>query len=290
MLKILFIVNPFSGIGKQNKIEQLIGNYLDKNKFLPDIKYTEYAGHASEISKKAVGEYDIVVAVGGDGSVNEVSRGLINSDTILAVIPTGSGNGFARHLKLPLNPEKAIKVINNLNIKTIDTAQINNVSFVNVAGTGYDAEMGYNFSKLKKRGFSGYAKVVISSFHLLKGKAMRIRVDKKEIENTFFLVTFANGSQFGLNAKISPFSKVDDRIAEVITIKKFPIFTVPFIALKLFTGKIHKSKYVKIYNASELKISVTGETIVHADGEPFKINKTIEIKIIPKSLKIIVPL
>ncbi len=289
MKKILFIINPISGIGKQKKLEKIINKQLDKNKFYFDIRYTEYAGHAIEITKKAVGIYDAVIIAGGDGSVNETAQSLINTDTALGIIPAGSGNGFARHLKLPLKPEKALEVINGFKIKTIDTGLFNGKYFLNVAGVGYDAEMAFRFLKLAKRGFFGYAKVVLSSFDLLKGKKMKIKFNNTEIEDTFFLITFANGSQFGLNAKISPSSEIDDQTAELVTIKRFPFIVAPFLALKLFTGNINKSTYVKTYKTNKLRILNTEKIIAHTDGEPFETSGNIIAELLPQSLKIIVP-
>ncbi|NOZ34477.1 MAG: diacylglycerol kinase family lipid kinase [Chlorobi bacterium] len=289
MKKILFIINPISGIGKQKKLEKIIADpdRLDKTKFDVQIQYTEYAGHATEISQNAVGKYDALIIVGGDGSVNEAAQGLINTDTVLGIIPAGSGNGFARHLKLPLKPEKAMDVINNYKIKTIDTAIINNKPFVNIAGVGFDADTGYAFANIKKRGFFGYAKVVLSSLNKMKGKQYKIIINEKEIEGRFFIIAFANGSQYGLNAKISPTSSVNDGKAEIVTVKHFPLIAVPFLALRLFTGSIHKSKYTEIIQSNELKILNNEMQFVHTDGEPFEISEDIDIKLIPASLSVI---
>ncbi len=287
MKKILFVINPISGIGKQKKLEKIIADRLDKNKFDAEIRYTEYAGHATEISKNAVGKYDAVIIAGGDGSVNEAAQPLINTDTVLGIIPAGSGNGFARHLKLPLKPEKAIDVINNYTIKTIDTAKLNKKTFVNIAGVGFDADMGYAFANIKKRGFFGYAKVVLSSLNKMKGKQYKIIVNEKEIEGRFFIIAFANGSQYGLNAKISPLSSVNDGKAEIVAVKHFPFIVTPFLAFRLFTGSIHKSKYTEIIQSNELTIVNKEKIFVHTDGEPFEISGDIGIKLIPASLSVI---
>ena len=287
MKKILFLINPISGIGKQKKLETIIADRLDKNKFDLKIQYTEYAGHATKMSKNAVGKYDAVIIAGGDGSINEAAQPLINTDTVLGIIPAGSGNGFARHLKLPLKPEKAIEIINKYNIKTIDTATVNSKSFVNIAGIGFDADTGYAFANIKKRGVLGYAKVVLSSLNKMKGKQYKIIINKKEVEGRFFIIAFANGSQYGLNAKISPFSTVNDGKSEIVIVKHFPFIAVPFLALRLFTGSIHKSKYTEIIQSNELTIVNNEKIFVHADGEPFKISGNIDIKLIPGSLSVI---
>ncbi len=141
--KILFIINPISGIGKQKIIEKLISENLDKSKFSVKIEYTKYRFHAFEISEKYKNLLDIIVIVGGDGSVNEVSQSLIFSKTIMGIIPAGSGNGFARHLKIPLNLKKAILLFNNFSLKKVDSVKINDKIFVNVAGIGFDARIAH---------------------------------------------------------------------------------------------------------------------------------------------------
>ncbi len=287
MKKILFIINPFSGIGKQKIVEELVNTKLNKDLFTSTIIYTEYAGHAIEIAKDAIGNYDIVVAVGGDGSINEVSQSLINSDIILGIIPAGSGNGFARHLKIPLVPEKAIELINKLNITTIDTVEINNRKFVNIAGIGFDAEMGHKFSTLTERGLLGYSKAVLSSVKDLKTEVREIVADNIKIKKDVFLIAIANATQYGFNAQISPSSVVDDGVLELIIIEKFPIIAAPAVALKLFTGKIENSKFAKTYKVSKVKIANSGKTFAHIDGEPIELKGDINVKILPKSLKII---
>ena len=152
--KIIYsIINPISGTGKQKVVEYLIEKFLDFSKFEITIKYTEKPKHAIEISKQSVTEYDIIVAVGGDGSVNEVAKALINSNAILGIIPTGSGNGLSRHLKIPMNLKKAVSNLNNLNIQEIDTATINGYHFLGTAGIGFDAHIGWKFSTAKKKRF-----------------------------------------------------------------------------------------------------------------------------------------
>ena len=171
--KICFIVNPISGVGRQKVIEELIDKYLDRTIFEYEISYTKAAKHATELAKEAAKRnVDIVVAVGGDGSVNEVSRGLIGTKTAMAIIPTGSGNGLARYLNISLNLKSAMTIINQCNIKTIDTIQLNNETFANVAGIGFDAHIGWEFAKFGKRGFSSYLKVITREFPKYKAQEL----------------------------------------------------------------------------------------------------------------------
>ncbi len=286
--KILFIINPFSGIGKQKIIENLIDKALDINKFKAQIIYTEYAKHAIEISKKAIGVFDVVIAVGGDGTINEVGRSLVNSDVVFGLIPAGSGNGFARHLKIPLKPARAFEIINKFNTQIIDTGIINDMFFINLCGVGFDAEMGYKIEKLEKRGFRGNFKVFMTSLKNLKAKQIKFAVENKNYNVNSYIFTVANGSQYGFNAKISPNSSITDAWFEAVSINKFPTILLPIIAKKIFTGKIAKSKYCEIHKCKSLKIFNKEKLYAHVDGEPFIISSDIDIKIKEKSLKVIV--
>lgn len=289
MKKILFIINPFSGIGKQKTIENTVIEKIDPLKFEYFFEYTSHSGHAASIAKEAATKYDIIVAVGGDGSVNEIATELINSNTIFGIIPAGSGNGFARHLKLPLSPAKALEIINNCKIQKIDSIKINDRNFLNIAGIGFDAEMGNKFADLTQRGFAGYSKAVISSIRKIKTEPTEIIINNKSYKQNSFMISAANASQYGFNAQISPSSEIDDGVMELIVIEKFPLIFAPGMAVKLFTGRIAKSKYVSVYKTDKVIIKNKGEINVHIDGEPILLKDDITIQVVPKSLKVIVP-
>jgi len=289
MKNVLFIVNPFSGIGRQKTIEQLIDTKLDSTKFKPEIIYTEHAGHAIDISKSNLKSFDIIVAVGGDGSVNEVCQHMIGTDTVMGIIPAGSGNGFARHLNLPLKPEKAFEVINNCRVERIDTAQLGGRKFVNIAGIGFDAEMGEKFATTKERGFNGYRKIVMKGLREFTPEKITLVADGKVIEKELFILSVANATQYGFNAKISPKSSLTDGVLDVVMLKKFPFAISPFLATRLFGGKILGSKYCETLQVKDLVIKTKKECAAHFDGEPLILSSEIKVSIIPKSLNIIVP-
>jgi YegS/Rv2252/BmrU family lipid kinase len=284
--KILFIINPISGTGKQKIVEQLIDKYLDLAKFKFKLVYTEYAKHAIKISHDSVNNFDIIVAVGGDGSVNEVSKNIINTDTILAIIPTGSGNGLARHLKIPVNLKNAILRINNLQVKRIDTAKINDYHFLGTAGTGFDAHIGWCFAKASKRGFWSYMKITVKEYFNYKDEIYTINVDGKEINTRALLITFANSNQYGNNAFISPKSIIDDGFLRVIILKRFPLYAVFEFTYRMFNKKFDTFKYVTALKGKVIKVKVPKEEL-HIDGEPFKMGKELAIEIVPNSLNII---
>ena len=288
--RIVFIINPISGLGKQKNVEKMIQDVLDKSLYDDEIRYTERAGHATEITKNAVAEgVDIVVAVGGDGTVNEIGQALVNTPVALGILPAGSGNGLARHLKISSNFKKAIQVINRGKVKKIDTATINDRVFLSIAGVGYDAYVARQFSKAPKRGFFSYFTIVSGEYLKYKSKKYVLTIDGKEITRRALLITFANSSQFGNNVSIDPHATLDDGLIDVCIVRRVPFLMVPFYVPMLFTKTFHKTHYIEIIKAREVTIHRKKGKSVHFDGDPAKMGKTLEMKIHPLSLNIIVP-
>jgi diacylglycerol kinase (ATP) len=245
--KILFIINPISGIGKQKNIESVILRKLDLLKFDYSIKYTQYPHHAIEIAKEAAEKgIDIVVAVGGDGSINDVASGILKSNTAMAIIPAGSGNGLANYLNIPLNISKAIKIINSYKILEIDTATLNGNSFISIAGMGFDAVIAEKFALTKLRGFWAYLKITIREFFKYSPQEFTISFDNKQIKRTALLVSFANSNQFGFNISIAPKASVTDGYIDLCVISKMSALKLALISPKLFLKNIQKSKKVEI--------------------------------------------
>ncbi len=287
--KICFIVNPISGVGRQKVIEKLIDRELNRLLYDYEIAYTKAAKHATELSKQAAEKgFDIVVAVGGDGSVNETAKGLIGSTTAMAIIPTGSGNGLARHLQIPLNLKKAMDVINNGKEKFIDTIRLNDESFVNIAGVGFDAHIGWEFAKFGKRGFSSYLKVIQRELPKYKAQEYELVIEGKVHSKKAFLISVANGSQWGNNAYIAPLADISDGIMDVMIMKDFSFFNAISIGFRLFRKTVHQSAFLEIIKCKEVVIRQQ-KNIAHIDGEPIEAGNEISIKVNPQSLKVIVP-
>ncbi len=287
--KICFIVNPISGIGRQKIIEKLIDQTLNRLLFDYEIVYTKAAKHATELSRQAVlNAFDIVVAVGGDGSVNETARGLIGTSTSLAVIPAGSGNGLARHMKIPLNLKKAMEIINSGKEVSIDTMLLNNEIFINVAGVGFDAHIGWEFAKYGKRGFASYLKVIQREFPKYQAQDFELTVNGETLHKKAFLISFANGSQWGNNAHIAPLADNTDGFVDIVVLKDVSFFNSLTIGYRLFRKTVHQSPFLEIIKSKEVVIKQRN-TIAHIDGEPVDVGKEIAIKVNPLSLRVIVP-
>jgi YegS/Rv2252/BmrU family lipid kinase len=287
---LLFIINPISGIGKQKNIEALISKHTDTSIFDYKVKFTKEPGHGTELAKEAVTSgVDVVVAIGGDGTVNEIGQALVGSGTALGIIPTGSGNGLARHLKIPFSFEKAIDVINHCRIRKIDTATINDQVFLSIAGVGYDAFVAKKFAGAPKRGFFTYFRIVSNEYTQYHPKKYILEVDGKIIRRKALSITFANSNQFGNNTSIDPHAKLDDGLIDVCIVRRIPLWLVPFYVPMLFFKTFHKTHYIEIIRAKKAVVTRKKGKTIHLDGDPLKTGKVLEMKVNPLSLNIIVP-
>ena len=238
-MKIRFIINPIAGTGKQKGIE----DYISENFKNADIKYTQKSEDATTLSKEAVNNnFDAVIAIGGDGTINECLKGLVNSNTALGVIPCGSGNGFAYHLGMSSSIKEAISQLKDITIQTIDTCTTNNMPFMNVSGIGFDAHIANLFSNIKTRGFMSYIKLLINELNY-QPQEYSITYNKKTRNISAYMISFANASQYGNNAKISPKSDITDGLIDFVIVKVFPKWEIPLFLFKLMNGKLHHSNY-----------------------------------------------
>lgn len=288
--KIIFIVNPISGHHNKNHFPNLVESSIDKNKYDYTIVFTEYANHATELTMKAIEDgYEYIAAVGGDGTINEVAKCMIGKEQTLVIIPFGSGNGLARHLGLPFKVEKLVKdVINNGRRYKIDTATMNGVPFISLAGIGFDAMIADYFAKDENRGFLTYAKLITEKYPNYRQKEYTLILDDKTtIECKPFFVTFANSSQFGYNAEISPKASVQDGLLDVCIFKKPNILEVPIVATYFLAKQIDKSNFIDIYKAKKIQVFRKVDEVANVDGEPIEMSKDIIVEIKPLSLNVL---
>lgn len=288
--RIRYIINPKSGAKGNAGVPGLIAQLTDPKAIDFEISFTKAPKHATELARDAAEKkFDAVVAVGGDGSVNETAKGLMGSQTALGIIPTGSGNGMARHLKIPLNHDGAIRVINRFNTEIIDTATANGDFCVGTIGIGFDAHIAHLFSQSPKRGYSTYVKLVLTEFYKYKPRTFQLMVDGKEIRKECFLLTIANSSQFGNNAVIAPFADVHDGILEVSMMKPFPVLSAPHLIYRLMHNTIHESRFFEMTRGASITVINKGSLQGHIDGEPVTFEGDLNMRIVPSSLRVIVP-
>ena len=282
--KIVFIVNPISGTQEKKNILRWIDERIDKSIHDYSIIKTEYAGHAFQIATKAVNDkVDIVVAIGGDGTVNEVARALIHTSTALGIIPCGSGNGLARHLHIPLDPKAAIDVINKGNRLCIDYGKINNIPFFCTCGVGFDAFVSLKFADSGKRGLLTYLE---NTLH--ESLTYQIENEEGTVKYKAFLIACGNASQYGNNAYITPQASLTDGLMDVTILEPFSVLDVPSLSFQLFNKTIDQNSRIKTMRAKKIKIHRVHEGVLHFDGDPLIAGKELEIEIIPQGLYVIV--
>ena len=287
--KISFIINPISGTSSKENIPALIETHLDKSLFDYNIVYTDYAGHATEIAticrKQGV---DIVVAVGGDGTVNEVARALVKSATALAIIPCGSGNGLARHLLLPMSPKKAIETINQCEIHRLDYGIINGYPFFCTCGMGFDAFVSMKFAEAGKRGPITYVENVLREGLKYKPETYEIQDEHGVTRHKAFLISCANASQYGNNAYIAPQASMSDGLLDVIIMEPFDVLDAPQISIEMFSKTLDKSSKIKTFKCKKLHIHRQAPGVIHFDGDPVMTGADVDIELIEKGIDIVV--
>ena len=287
--KIRFIVNPKSGKSRLAGLADLIKQHADRNQFEIEIAITEGPKHGSLLSREAAQKnFDLVISVGGDGSANEAASGLMGSETPLAFIAIGSGNGMSRHLKIPMNFKEAMQVINNGKIIKIDTMLVNESFCLGIMGVGFDAHIAHLFASAPKRGFATYAKLVVKEFYHYCSANYELMIDGLPIRQECFLLTFANSSQFGNNARIAPFANVQDGIMDVTIMKPFSLLDAPSLAYRLMNKSIHRSKFFSGMRGKNLVLKNNKELKAHIDGEPVTYFNDLHIQILPSSLNVLV--
>ena len=288
--KIVFIVNPISGVGKKDMLPEVVDRYISRETNEIEIILTEYAGHAFNIAKqKSEENVDIVVAVGGDGTVNEVARGLVESQTALGIIPCGSGNGLARHLMLPINMEGAVKIIAEGVVHALDYGIINGHPFFCTCGMGFDAFISKKFADAGKRGPMTYIENVLVEGLKYKPETYSITLDGNETEPyKAFLVSVANASQYGNDAYIAPKASMSDGLLDVVIMEPFDIIDAPQVGLDLINKTIDKSSKIRSFKAKDIHITRSKPGVIHFDGDPIMEGTDLHVQLRSKGIRIII--
>jgi len=278
--KIFLIINKYAGHKEGDKAVDLVVPFLKKNGCTVEYSYTNHPGHATELASKASSDgFDLVVAVGGDGTVNEVAQGLVGTSIPMGIVPMGSGNGLARELGISMNMRKSARtLIDGANFH-LDVYKLNDQRFLCTSGIGFDAMIADKMSKSSSRGFLKYVQLVIQESIFYKPLDIRMKIDGVLIEEPVFLITFANASQFGNNAYIAPGASMTDGLIDVVVVKKFSKIWLPVFAVALFTKLIPKLSFVDCYKAKQIDLELADTPYFHFDGEPGKLQVPAEIKL-----------
>ncbi|MDR3048218.1 MAG: diacylglycerol kinase family lipid kinase [Bacteroidales bacterium] len=290
--KTIFILNPISGSGKKRRknIEKTIRQYIQNDVIEGEIWYSQYAGHATELAKIAIKEnVKSVVVAGGDGSINEVAKVLVHTDTALGIIPAGSGNGLAHHLQLPFDINKALEVILLGHIKKADVLNVDGHYVFSVAGLGFDAQVAQHYKSSTRRGLLTYIRSSVFEYFKYDYEKITLQFDQQEITANVFFCLFSNANQFGYNFGIMPQAELFDNQLDIAIVPPISFFEVLKALPKVWNGKIEKISYIQYFKTNILKIIREKEGIINCDGDPYPTGKEFCVYVIPNALNIILP-
>ena len=288
MKEICFIVNPISGGKDKSGIVASVRKHLDASLYRPAFHFTERAGEAESFAHTC--KADVVVAVGGDGTVSEVARGLVGTDKTLGIIPCGSGDGLALHLGISRTPAKAVKTLNEATEARIDVASLNGRPFFCTAGMGLDADVSLDFARSTQRGLARYIALAWEEWKHHPGDLYTIKSDNGESwSGKAVFVTVANANQWGNQARIAPMASLQDGLLDVIVVRPFFTVEIPDLAARLMTGLAPTSRHVLHFSGAGFHITRQHPGAVHCDGDPFEDGTAFALSVAPAALKVLVP-
>jgi len=290
MKRITFIVNPISGTHRKDGFAEKMGQLIDRKAYAePEVIFTEYAGHATEIAQRKADEgTDVVVAVGGDGTINEVARSLVHTQTALALVPCGSGNGLARHLGIPIDVKRDIEIINRAQIEPLDYGVINDIPFFCTCGMGFDAFISLKFAEAGKRGALTYVENVLKEGLKYKPQTYLVEDETGSRHYKAFLIACANASQYGNNAYIAPNASMSDGLMDVIVMEPFDALDAPAIGLDLMNKTLDKNSKIKTFRCRRLHITRQEPGAIHYDGDPMMTGTEIDVRLEEKGIRMVV--
>ncbi len=290
MIKAIVIYNPISGKGAGEFAANMISKSVLNKKFELTFSQTNYNGHAKEIAREAL-ENGIryIIAVGGDGTINEIGSVLKNTNVVMGIIPIGSGNGLAKHLGMSTRIETAINQLADGKESKIDTLTINNRFAVNVSGFGFDGYVAYRFNHHGKRGISTYTKIGLTEYFRYPIQEFELTIGEKTTIVKKHMLVIANASQFGNAAIIAPTADLTDGIIELVAVKLPPVLKIAGILFRLFSGKLKDNRYIQTYKCNSFTATSKNEVHLHIDGESMEPVNKIQVTIEPLSLNVLIP-
>ena len=292
-MKLRFIFNPCSGRPRRNApLLPALREFISAKRLDADLTCTEGPGHATELAREAIAAgCERIVAVGGDGTVNEIAQAIIHSPVAMGLVPCGSGNGLALHLGLPSAPAGALELAagDRGRVAELDTGNVNGLPFVNAMGLGLDAEVGRRFNLLTRRGLPAYVKVALSSFLSRKVERCSVTVDGRKETIEALLIAIANSDQYGNRAKIAPHARVDDGALDLVAVQPVGLLGACVLGARLFLGSIDQSPSVRRLKGSRFLIERAAAGIIHTDGEIHMAAAAMEVLVRSRSLRVVVP-
>ncbi|MBG8553834.1 diacylglycerol/lipid kinase family protein [Hymenobacter guriensis] len=288
-LRICFLLNPTSGTNRRLDLPALLSQHLDANLVSYEVEETQYAGHAVELARAAAARgCRVVVAVGGDGTVNEVARGLLGTQAALGILPRGSGNGLARHLKIPMEIGAAIKHLNQPTFQRIDVGTINGREFFCTAGLGFDAHVSKCFAEAGTRGLSTYAQVALREYRRFRPVPITVELADTTLETNCYVLAFANAAQYGNNAYIAPRANIQDGLLDLCLIDSMSVVRAVRVALSLALGDLPESGAAVFHTARQVRVEAAKPLGFHVDGDYVGTSTQFSVELHPLALEVAV--
>ncbi len=288
MRRVTFIVNPISGGKDKKDVLAAIGRYLDLSECSYEVLQTGRAGDAESWARKS--RADIVVAVGGDGTVSEVAKGLLGSEKALGIIPCGSGDGLALHLGISRDPVRAVKTLNAACVARIDVGRMDGRPFFCTAGVGLDADVAFDFARSGRRGLGTYVTTAWDNWKHRRPETYVVETDTETWAGPAMFVTVANANQWGNEARIAPKASLCDGLLDVTVVQPFATVEIPDLAARLMAGKADSSRHVRTFRSARVHLHREHPGPAHYDGDPFEAGTDLELDILPGSLQVVIPL
>jgi diacylglycerol kinase (ATP) len=286
-MKALFIVNERSGKKRGFDVMDVIRRTAPfEHEVLPCTRKEDVDGMI--VRAEAEG-FDVVFAVGGDGTVHETARRLIGRKPALGILPIGSGNGFARHIGLPLDPALTLGAFRSARIVTIDTAEVNGTPFLGVMGIGLDAVVADRFASSKVRGLETYVKEGLRAWSEFHADDYVVTCGGQTRNERAFVIAVANASQYGNNARIAPLASLQDGLLDVVIVHDLGVLHLPLLLMRLFQGTLNRAAEVSMVQCTDVHITRPAAGPAHLDGEPLSLPEQLHVRIVPRSLRLLVP-
>lgn len=287
-MKALFLVNARSGPNRKRDVAAIIRKSCDWEGY--EIAPCERKEDLDDVIERTQKDgFDVVFAVGGDGTVHEVAKRLIGRKLALAIIPTGSGNGLARHLGFPTDPRKTVAACRGARIESIDTVDVNGMPFIGTMGLGYDALIAERFASSHVRGFRSYLRIGTRAFFDYQPGEYEIVIDGQPFQRRAFVIAVCNSSQYGNNATMAPRASVMDGLLDIVVVDPVSFLGAVALLPRLLNRTIEKSSKVKIVRGTQIDIRRADAGPAHLDGEPVMLPRELQVRIRPRSLNVLVP-
>lgn len=288
MRKLRFIVNPIAGTRSKKRILKLLDTIPSKGQFQIEISQTQAKGDASRLAGES--DADVIVAIGGDGTVHEVASGILGSNKTLGIIPCGSGDGLALHLGISRKPQAAIDALLNGRTERIDFGMINGQQpFFCTAGVGLDADVAWAFANNNRRGLWSYIVLAWRIWRHSKPQDYVVEIDKNKMQVKAVLITVGNANQWGNQARITSLASVQDGVLDACIVVPFKTIEIPVLAVELLTGHAHKNPRVHMLRGKEIFIHRQQEGPIHFDGDPYMMGTDIQFTTEQSALSVIIP-